>query len=238
MAPTSPAPQGHRRTTGVSSAVHQVRPMRLRFAFGPALAVLLVIATMSATTNATQPTVPTAAHVSFAPVTLSVVDGRVEAEAARDAVLERANVVEIPPAALEDPGTPPIPAAARRVQPTARAVVVRKVQRLRPIRYAGGSHVIRGSASWYCNDDPSRGAVSACRTGYPDTGGFDAYAAAGPRLRAAIGSGWQGRVVSVDGLRVKLVDWCQCYQGHANEKLIDLYRDVYGLVGGSVTIRW
>jgi hypothetical protein len=45
-------------------------------------------------------------------------------------------------------------------------------------------------------------------------------------------------VISVDGLRVKLVDWCQCYAGQANEKLIDLYRDVYGIVGGSVTIRW
>ena len=81
------------------------------------------------------------------------------------------------------------------------------------------------------------GPTSPCHNAYPDTGGFDAYAAAGPRLRAALGD-WRGRVVSVDGLRVKLVDWCQCYQGQSNEKLIDLYLDVYRAVGGSVTIRW
>ena len=44
--------------------------------------------------------------------------------------------------------------------------------------------------------------------------------------------------MSVDGLRVKLVDWCQCYEGQSNEKVIDLYLDVYRAVGGSVTIRW
>jgi hypothetical protein len=75
-------------------------------------------------------------------------------------------------------------------------------------------------------------------TAHPDTGGFDAYAAAGPRLRNAIGSSWRGRIVTVNGVRVTLVDWCQCYQGQANEKLIDLYRDVFLVTGGSVTIRW
>ena len=80
--------------------------------------------------------------------------------------------------------------------------------------------------------------MSPCHNAYGDTAGFDAYAAAGPRLRAAIGGTWRGRVVSVDGLRVKLVDWCQCYEGQSNEKVIDLYLDVYGAVGGVVTIRW
>ena len=111
--------------------------------------------------------------------------------------------------------------------------------RSRPVAYRGPtSHVLRGPASWYCNGDGSREAVSPCHNAYGDTAGFDAYAAAGPRLRAAIGSAWRGRVVSVDGLRVKLVDWCQCYEGQANEKVIDLYLDVYRAVGSAVTIRW
>ena len=95
------------------------------------------------------------------------------------------------------------------------------------------SHSISGAASWYCY-----AGVSACTSGYPDTTGFDAYAAAGPRLRAAIGSSWRGKVVTVDGIRVKLIDWCQCYQGESNEKLLDLYHDVFLRTGSSVTIRW
>jgi hypothetical protein len=213
--------------------------MKLRHALGPALVILLLIATSTAAATATQPTKAGATVMSFTPLSLSLVDGRAEAAAEHDAALGGASAIEIPPAALADPGTPPIPTAARPAQPTVRAsVVIKVIPRARPARYTGGGHVLRGLASWYCNGDGSRGPMSACRVGYPDTSGFDAYAAAGPRLRAAIGSGWRGRVISVDGLRVKLVDWCQCYQGQANEKLIDLYRDVYSVVGGSVTIRW
>jgi hypothetical protein len=95
------------------------------------------------------------------------------------------------------------------------------------------SHVLRGPASWYC-----RAGVSPCTATHPDLGGFDAYAAAGPKLRAAIGPGWRGTIVSVDGIRVRLIDWCQCYQGEPHEKLLDLYYDVYARTGGSVTIRW
>jgi hypothetical protein len=95
------------------------------------------------------------------------------------------------------------------------------------------SHRISGVASWYC-----RAGSSPCTSGYPDDGGVDAYAAAGPRLRAAIGSSWRGKVVLVDGLRVKLIDWCQCYEGESNEKLLDLYYDVFARTGSSVTIRW
>lgn len=94
-------------------------------------------------------------------------------------------------------------------------------------------HSIKGYASWYCD-----AGVSPCTANYPDGGGFDAYGAAGPRLRAAIGPDWRGTVVLVDGIRVKLIDWCQCYQGSANEKLIDLYRDVFVRTGSPVTIRW
>jgi hypothetical protein len=95
------------------------------------------------------------------------------------------------------------------------------------------SHVLRGPASWYC-----RAGVSPCTYTHPDGGGFDAYAAAGPKLRAAIGPGWRGSIVYVDGIRVKLIDWCQCYRGEPHEKLLDLYYDVYRRTGTSVTIRW
>jgi hypothetical protein len=238
MPPTSHAPHGappdHRR---VLRTVRRLRPIRFRHAVGPALVVLLVVASTAASTTATQPTVPATTVVSFTPITPSLVDGQAEAAAAREAVLDGANAVELPSAALEDPGMPPVPEYARPAQPAARPVAVSKVIR-QPVRYAGGGHVLRGLASWYCNSNGSRGPISACYNAYPDTSGFDAYAAAGPRLRAAIGSGWRGKVISVDGLRVKLVDWCQCHKGQANEKLIDLYRDVYGVVGGSVTIRW
>jgi hypothetical protein len=94
------------------------------------------------------------------------------------------------------------------------------------------THSLRGAASWYC-----RAGVSICTSGYPDGGGFQAYAAAGPDLRAALGD-WRGRVVYVDGIRVKLIDWCQCYEGESNEKLLDLYYDVFSRTGSPVTIRW
>ena len=104
---------------------------------------------------------------------------------------------------------------------------------------AGTSHVLKGRASWYCNNDGSRAQISSCHYQYPDTGAYNAYAAAGPKLRAALGANWRGKVVLVDGLRVKLVDWCQCHGGQSGvEKLIDLYYDVYARAGSSVTIRW
>jgi hypothetical protein len=58
---------------------------------------------------------------------------------------------------------------------------------------------------------------------------YDFYprqAAAGPRLRAMLGSGWRGSTVKVcvlsKCLAVRLTDWCQCYRGTARERLIDL----------------
>lgn len=69
-----------------------------------------------------------------------------------------------------------------------------------------------------------------------------AYAAAGPRLRAAIcGSqsctSWRGRTVYVNGIAVRLIDWCQCHWHESNEKIIDLYKSVFDQVGSTVTIR-
>ena len=95
------------------------------------------------------------------------------------------------------------------------------------------THVLRGRASWYC-----RAGISPCTYTNPDVGGFDAYAAAGPKLRAAVGPSWRGSIVYVDGIRVRLIDWCQCYQGEPQEKLLDLYYDVYARTGAAVTIRW
>lgn len=109
------------------------------------------------------------------------------------------------------------------------------------------SNSISGKASWYC-----RAGQSVCVTGHPDTRGYDAFAAAGPQLRLALGGGidvhapqpWKGRIVFVDGIRVKLIDWCACLLHDPNEKIIDLYHDVFfgdrdhAGAGGQVTIRW
>jgi hypothetical protein len=95
------------------------------------------------------------------------------------------------------------------------------------------THVIAGRASWYC-----RASISPCTVDHPDDGGVDAYAAAGPRLRAAIGSDWRGKIVYVDGRRVRLIDWCECHEGESIEKLLDLYYDVYAQTGPAVRVRW
>lgn len=64
---------------------------------------------------------------------------------------------------------------------------------------------LTGTASWYAAGGPA--------------------AAAGPRLRAALGPDWRGKVVTVCASRcipVALVDFCQCYKGQKRERLIDL----------------
>jgi rare lipoprotein A (peptidoglycan hydrolase) len=67
------------------------------------------------------------------------------------------------------------------------------------VKRAVGHH-IAGIASWYAY--------------------HPGQAAAGPRLRAALGSHWRGRVVRVNGIRVRLTDWCGCPSG----RVIDLHR--------------
>jgi len=71
----------------------------------------------------------------------------------------------------------------------------------------------------------------------------DLYGAAGPRLRAALGAHWRGKTVTVRSgsvtLRIKLIDWCQCYKGRSYEKLIDLYWDAYSrLPSNKIRISW
>jgi len=128
--------------------------------------------------------------------------------------------------ALRDPRQPTPPSArANPSLPTPRAIVVAGAPRT--------SNSIAGTASWYC-----RAGWSPCTIGHPDHSGIDAYAAAGPALRAAIGPSWHGTIVLVDGLRVKLIDWCQCHKGEPSEKLLDLYYDVFARTGSRVTVRW
>lgn len=107
-----------------------------------------------------------------------------------------------------------------------------------PTRILGRTVV--GLASWYC-----RAGRSVCHSAYPDTSRTDLYAAAGPGLRAAICgiqscTSWRGMTVRVNGVPVKLVDWCQCYWKQPHEKLIDLYWDAWIETNaqGGVTISW
>jgi hypothetical protein len=220
--------------------------MRGQIALSVAL-ILLIVATTSPAT-ATEASPARADQGLLAPLALPLVTGESEA-AARGRIIGPGTASPQRSVVLEDRGVPPVPTAARRSQPApVRGVVTKAIPKPKPAspasggghhRSSGGSsgHVLRGLASWYCNSNASRGPISSCHYQYPDTGAFNAYAAAGPKLRAALGN-WRGRIVYVDGLRVKLIDWCQCYKGRSYEKLIDLYRDVYSVVGGSVTIRW
>jgi hypothetical protein len=52
----------------------------------------------------------------------------------------------------------------------------------------------------------------------------EGQAAAGPALRAFLGPDWRGQRVTVNGLTIRLTDWCQCYEGTARERIIDLDR--------------
>lgn len=114
-------------------------------------------------------------------------------------------------------------------------VIVETVTTATVVEAPSTGRSLRGNASWYCG--PS---APICAHGFPMGG---AYAAAGPRLRAAICgvqscTSWRGRTVSVNGVRVRLIDWCQCYWHQANEKIIDLYYGVFTRTGGRVVIRW
>ena len=142
------------------------------------------------------------------------------------------------PTPTPEPSTVPRPPA--RPEVTTGPVAVRKAPERAHTASRNHGRSISGEATWYCNADPSRGPISACMAIHPDTRGFDAYAAAGPRLRAALGPHWRGRVVSVNGVPVRLADWCACGGG----RLIDLYADVSERLGllrrghGDVFVSW
>ena len=193
--------------------------------------------TLAATAAAgSQPSAPRViADSAFTPVTIdakpllgSTVHARLRGEARR-------------PTRTPDPGPIAEPwvlgaTAGDRARPSLPVPPPIAVQRPSSGTSAGTTslhHSISGRASWYC-----AAGLSACTSSHPDTTGFNAYAAAGPRLRAALGPNWRGMVVTVDGIRVTLIDWCQCYEGQPSEKLLDLYHDVYLRTGSPVTIRW
>lgn len=143
------------------------------------------------------------------------------------------------PTSTPEPTAAPRPSA--RPEVTTRPVAVRKTPERATTTRGSSLRSISGEATWYCNRDASRGPISACMAVHPDTSGFNAYAAAGPRLRAALGPHWRGRVVSVNGVPVTLADWCACGGGR---RLIDLYADVSERLGllrrgkGQVVVRW
>ena len=116
----------------------------------------------------------------------------------------------------------------------------------RPSDVVPGGRRISGKVSWYC-----LAGVSKCARGYPSG---SMVAAAGPRLRIAMGGGapttapdpWRGKRVNVcventtRCVRVTLVDWCQCYYKQGHEKLIDLYNKPWSDLGkpSRVTVSW
>ena len=197
-----------------------MRPSRHRLRAAAPLVVAATLAFAATTAAGLEPSpVQPIAESAFGPVVLdrAALAGAVAAVPAR--TLDLAPIGEPMPPTL----------AAERPQPSLpspRANVATVGPRT--------THSISGLASWYC-----QAGRSPCTASHPDRSGFDAYAAAGPALRAAIGADWRGRIVSVDGIRVKLIDWCKCTGGSTGvEKLLDLYHDVYVRTGPSVTIRW
>ena len=89
---------------------------------------------------------------------------------------------------------------------------------------AAPAHAVHGTATWY------RWHVG--------------QAAAGPRLRAALGAHWRGRYVVVTRgsrhIRVRLTDWCRCSYGRVidldHRSMDDLAPLSMGVV--PVTVRW
>lgn len=83
-----------------------------------------------------------------------------------------------------------------------------------PYTAAAPRAVLRGLATWY-DDGPGL------------------YAAAGPVLRRALGSGWRGQTVTVvsaagdRAVRVRLTDWCACGARHGVPTLLDLSREAF-----------
>ena len=109
------------------------------------------------------------------------------------------------------PAPDPSPPRVRQAPRAARAPTPGPARTARPAGVAGAGRV-QGVATWYC--DPAW--PSPCTVGFDWRG---AYAAAGPALRAALGPGWRGRTVLVNGVAVRLIDVCACGGAH----VIDVY---------------
>lgn len=81
---------------------------------------------------------------------------------------------------------------------------------------------------------PRRGAVAARGSLTGRASWYHAQgniAAAGPRLRDALGPDWRGQLVRVTAggrsVVVRLVDWCQCLRGQRGERVIDLGSEAF-----------
>ncbi len=147
------------------------------------------------------------------------------------------------------------PAPALVTRPTTRPVVIAHPKPV-PVIAAQTNGTVRGIATYYCNADNPDLKASICMARHPDTNAYDAYAAAGPALRRAIGGGdqgscrpgphcWRNHKVTVCSsgkphgcLVVTLADWCACGSDH----VIDLYGDPFVVMlangGNPVTITW
>jgi hypothetical protein len=120
------------------------------------------------------------------------------------------------------PTASPSPKPTAKPKPKVRAVVKPKAK---PVIRSRSK--VSGVATWYCLPGKSR-----CTRGFSSGG---AYGAAGPELRKALGN-WRGKTVYVNGVRVKLIDWCACGGNH----VIDVYHSTWVKIPhpNSVTIRW
>jgi hypothetical protein len=118
----------------------------------------------------------------------------------------------------------PMPTASPSVRPERSTALARPTQQPRSVSVATSR--LAGTATWFA------------------TGPDGMFAAAGPRLRAALGLHWRGQVVTVCAdvcIRVTLDDWCAC---QPDTRLIDLSDQAFRLLAPlsrgviSVTLSW
>lgn len=142
------------------------------------------------------------------------------------------------------PTPKPTPIATRKPapQPTSSVRVEPKATpkpKTGQVVFSGG--ILKGKATYMCDGNGN----GNCHYKYPDTAGEDHYAAAGPALRKMLGPKWRNDIVLVmkgnNKVYVKLVDWCECKKGTADERIIDLYADAFDnladLGRGKITVR-
>jgi hypothetical protein len=126
----------------------------------------------------------------------------------------------VPPVVFTSPTTRTGPASVEPVADPTPSATPKPTKR--PRATTRPAHGLSGVATWY-----------AYRTG---------QAAAGPRLRAALGRNWRGRTVLVNGVRAVLTD----YMGtHDRAKVIDLDDGLFRRICGplsmgvcDVEVRW
>jgi hypothetical protein len=123
-----------------------------------------------------------------------------------------------------------LPPKIRTLPPKA---VAKRTETAKPVprRRTRRSGRVAGIATWYCW--PSGHPASRCTHGFSAGG---AYAAAGPEIRAALGPHYKGKTVWVNGVPVKLIDFCACSGNH----VIDVYHSTWITIPNQshVVVRW